>query len=190
MIPPIYQSYIEQQVSARQSLLLSLLITVLHTIHDVRLETIAEALPLPILFKSRRKKFNGSLRWGMDVNRLWLGLFAFFVRQQQVSVDSPVYVAIDRTTWGDINLLVVSFIWRKRGIPLYWRRLATLGNSNLPVQKKALKVALSALCDYKVVVLGDREFCSVALAGWVNNQRIFAYARRNRPTFSLTMKTG
>lgn len=66
MIPAIYQSYLEQQLSARQSLLLSLLVGVLHTIRDVRLETIAEALPLPILFESRRKKFNGSLpsvRW-------------------------------------------------------------------------------------------------------------------------------
>ena len=62
MIPPIYQAYIEQRLSARQSLLLSLLVTVLHTLRDVRLETISEALPLPILFESRRKKFNGSLR--------------------------------------------------------------------------------------------------------------------------------
>ena len=60
MIPSIYQSYIEQQLSARQSLLLSLLVSVLHTIRDVRLEVIAEALPLPILFESRRKKFSGS----------------------------------------------------------------------------------------------------------------------------------
>lgn len=64
MIPPIYQAYIEQRLSARQSLLLSLLVTVLHTIRNVRLETISEALPLPILFESRRKKFNDSLRWG------------------------------------------------------------------------------------------------------------------------------
>ncbi|MEL6607203.1 MAG: hypothetical protein AAFP88_03065 [Bacteroidota bacterium] len=64
MIPPIYQAHIDQQLSARQSLLLTLLVTVLHTLRDVRLETISEALPLPILFESRRKKFNGSLRWG------------------------------------------------------------------------------------------------------------------------------
>ena len=63
MIPQNYQSYIEQQLSARQSLLLSLLVNVLHVIRDVRLEVIAEALPLPILFESRRKKFSGSLRW-------------------------------------------------------------------------------------------------------------------------------
>lgn len=41
--------------------LLSLLVTVLDSICDVRLETIAEALPLPLLFENRRKKFNGSL---------------------------------------------------------------------------------------------------------------------------------
>ena len=64
MIPSIYQSYLDKQLSARQSLLLSLLVTVVQTIRDVRLETIAEALPLPILFESRRKKYNGSLRWG------------------------------------------------------------------------------------------------------------------------------
>ena len=63
MIPSIYQSYLEKKLSARQSLLLSLLVTVVHTIRDVRLETIAEALPLPILFESRRKKYNGSLGW-------------------------------------------------------------------------------------------------------------------------------
>ena len=63
MIPSIYQSYLEKKLSARQWLLLSLLVTVVHTIRDVRLETIAEALPLPILFESRRKKYNGSLCW-------------------------------------------------------------------------------------------------------------------------------
>ena len=64
MIPSIYQSYLEKKLSARQSLLLSLLVTVVQTIRDVRLEAVAEARPLPILFESRRKKFNGSLRWG------------------------------------------------------------------------------------------------------------------------------
>ena len=63
MIPSIYQSYLEKKLSARQSLLLSLLVTVVHTIRDVRLETIAEALPLPILFESRRKKYNGFFGW-------------------------------------------------------------------------------------------------------------------------------
>ena len=67
----------------------------------------------------------------MDVDRLWLGLFAIFLSHQSVQTNSTVYIAIDRTTWGDVNLLIVSFIWRKRAIPLYWQRLEQLGNSSL-----------------------------------------------------------
>ena len=118
----------------------------------------------------------------MDVNRLWLGMFALFVSHQKVAINSTVYVAIDRTTWGDINLLMVSFIWRKRAIPIYWQRLKTLGNSNLTTQKKALKVALSVLSAYKVVVLGDREFCSVELAGWLGERQAYFCLRQKKST--------
>ena len=91
-------------------------------------------------------------------------------------------MALDRTTWGDINLLVVSLIWRKRAIPIYWQRLKTLGNSNLTTQKTALKVALLALSAYKVVVLGDREFCSVDLAGWLGKQQAYFCLRQKKTT--------
>ena len=63
MISQSYQSALKRHLKARQYLLLTLLVTVVHSYRDVRLETMAEALPLPILFESRRKKFNGSLRW-------------------------------------------------------------------------------------------------------------------------------
>ena len=118
----------------------------------------------------------------MDVNRLWLGMFALFMSHQKVATDSTVYVAIDRTTWGNINLLMVSFIWRKRAIPIYWQRLKTLGNSNLTTQKKAVKMALTALSDYKVVVLGDREFCSVDLACWLGEHQVYFCLRQKKST--------
>jgi len=118
----------------------------------------------------------------MDVKRLWLGIFAIFLCRQKVTTDSTVYVAIDRTTWGNINLLLVSLIWRKRAIPLYWQRLKTLGNSNLPIQKSVLKVALSSLADYKIVVLGDREFCSVDLACWLGEQKAYFCLRQKKST--------
>ncbi|WP_228025407.1 hypothetical protein [cf. Phormidesmis sp. LEGE 11477] len=63
MIPSVYQTALERQLNESQYLLLSILITLLHTIRDVRIETLAEALPFPILFESRRKKSNGSLHW-------------------------------------------------------------------------------------------------------------------------------
>lgn len=118
----------------------------------------------------------------MDVNRLWLGLFSLFLRHQKGTIARTVYVAIDRTTWGNINLLMVSFIWRKRGIPLYWQRLETLGNSNLSTQKKVLKVSLSVLSAYKVVVLGDREFCAVDLARWLGKKKAYYCLRQKKST--------
>lgn len=118
----------------------------------------------------------------MDVKRLWLGLFGLFVNHQKLPRNSTVYVAIDRTTWGEINLLMVSLIWRKRAIPLYWQRLETLGNSNLKMQQRVLKQALRALSDYKVVVLGDREFCSVDLARWLGEQKAYFCLRQKKST--------
>lgn len=118
----------------------------------------------------------------MDVNRLWLGLFGLFVSHQNIPRSSLVYIAIDRTTWGEINLLVVSFVWRKRGIPIYWQRLETLGNSNLKAQQEVLRTALRALRAYQVVVLGDREFCSVNLASWLGAQQAYFCLRQKKST--------
>ena len=118
----------------------------------------------------------------MDVKRLWLGLFGLFVSHQKLPKNSTVYVAIDRTTWGDINLLMVSFIWRKRAIPLYWQRLEKLGNSSLRLQQRVLKQGLQAMSDYKVVALGDREFCSVDLARWLGEQQAYFCLRQKKST--------
>jgi hypothetical protein len=57
-------------------------------------------------------------------------------------------------------------IWQKRAIPLYWCLLPKLGNSNLSEQTLALQQVLPLLKKYKVIVLGDREFCSVDLGNW------------------------
>ena len=67
MIPSVYQTPLKRQLNESQYLLLCLLVVLLQTVRDVRLEILAEALPLPILFESRRKKFNGSLRWGDSI---------------------------------------------------------------------------------------------------------------------------
>ena len=67
MISQNYQGPLKQHLPARVYLLLSVLVTVVQTCRDVRIETLAEALPLPILFESRRKKSNGSLRWELLV---------------------------------------------------------------------------------------------------------------------------
>ena len=60
MILPLYQPHLRRQLSPAQYLLLEILVHLLQTLRCVKIETLAEGLPLPILFDSRRKKSNGS----------------------------------------------------------------------------------------------------------------------------------
>ncbi|WP_262561038.1 transposase [Acaryochloris sp. CCMEE 5410] len=55
MILPLYQPHLRRQLSPAQYLLLEILVHLLQTLRCVKIETLAEGLPLPILFESRRK---------------------------------------------------------------------------------------------------------------------------------------
>lgn len=120
----------------------------------------------------------------LHLKGLWFGLLRVFLNEQLASGET-VYVAIDRTTWRDINLLMASVVWKGRAIPLYWQRLETLGNSHYNEQTAFLAVALPQLADYRVVVLGDREFCSVDLARWLGQQSHYFCLRQKKSTYVL-----
>ncbi len=120
----------------------------------------------------------------LHLRGLWFGLLRVFLDAQLPS-GSTLYVAIDRTTWGDINLLMASIVWKGRAIPLYWQRLESLGNSHYDEQTALLSVALPVLADYRVVVLGDREFCSVDLARWLGQQGHYFCLRQKKSTYVL-----
>jgi hypothetical protein len=57
MLPLFYQTHLQTQLNRSEYLLLTILINLLQSIKQVKLETLATALPLPITFNSRRKKF-------------------------------------------------------------------------------------------------------------------------------------
>ena len=67
---------------------------------------------------------------------------------------------------------MVSLIWEKRAIPLYWSLLPKLGNSNLEEQTANLQQILPLFSSDKVIVLGDREFCSVDLGNWLKEKGV------------------
>ena len=56
MIAKQYQNLIRNELSHATYLFLTLLVASLQVLKQVKLERLAEALPLPILFESRRKK--------------------------------------------------------------------------------------------------------------------------------------
>ncbi|EKU99158.1 transposase family protein [Leptolyngbya sp. PCC 7375] len=93
-----------------------------------------------------------------------------------------IYVTIDRTRWGTINLLMVSLVWQRRGILLWCEQLDKQGNSNYDEQLRVLSPILAELCAYKVVVLGDREFCSVKLGRWLGKAGVYFCLRLKRNT--------
>ncbi|WP_242716083.1 IS4 family transposase [Microcoleus vaginatus] len=87
-------------------------------------------------------------------------------------IGTRLSIAIDRSQWGCINLFMVSLIWEGRAIPLYWSLLPKLGNSNFESQTTNLEQVLPLFSEYKVIVLGDREFCSVDLGNWLKEKGV------------------
>ncbi|GCA81945.1 hypothetical protein MiTs_03964 [Microcystis aeruginosa NIES-2521] len=94
----------------------------------------------------------------------------------------PLYIAIDRTSWGAINILMVSLIYDKRAIPIYWEILDKKGSSNLEEQQRVLEKTLTVLSGHKIVVLGDREFCSVSLGKWLREKSVYFCLRQKQST--------
>jgi hypothetical protein len=75
MIPQFYQDHLKSQLQPAQYLLLTLLVHLLQTIKQAKLEILAASLPLPILFESRRRKIQRFLSLPeLSIETLWFPL--------------------------------------------------------------------------------------------------------------------
>jgi hypothetical protein len=75
---------------------------------------------------------------------------------------------------------MVSLIWEKRAILLSWSLLPKRGSSNVDEQSAALSAILPLFKNYKIIVLEDREFCSVDLPYWLKEQNVYFCLRLKR----------
>lgn len=124
-------------------------------------EKLALALPLPILFESRRKKLQRFLSLPiLDVEKLWFPIINSWLAEN-FTFNQVLYLAIDRTSWTRINLMMVSIIYDNRAIPVYFELLPKLDSSNFTEQTKVFSKILPLFNKYRPIVLGDREFCSI-----------------------------
>jgi len=124
MIAKQYQSIVQNELSHASYLLLTLLVASLQVLKQVKLERLAEALPLPILFESRRKKLQRFLKLEtLHIETLWFPCMRGLL-DQFFMPGERIYVAIDRTSWGCINILMVSLIYDHRAWPIYCRGIA------------------------------------------------------------------
>ncbi|MHC5611382.1 MAG: IS4 family transposase [Nostoc sp.] len=164
MLPVFYQNHLKSQLSVGEYIFLKILLNILQSIKKVNLEKLANALPLAIKFESRRKRIQRFLSLpNLTIEKVWFPIIKEWL-ETYFNNGKIIYVAIDRTNWGRINLFMVSIIWDKRAFPIYFTLLPKLGSSNISEQKDLLSKVMPIFQNYKVCVLGDREFCSVKLA--------------------------
>lgn len=78
---------------------------------------------------------------------------------------------------------MISIIYDQRAIPVYFELLPKLGSSNFDEQTKFISQILPLFKAYKVIVLGDREFCSVKLANWLREKNLLFCLRLKKTEF-------
>lgn len=150
---------------------------------QVNLERLASALPIPIKFESRRKKLQRFLSLpALNIEKIWLPIVKEWLGKYFLE-GRIVYIAIDRTNWGLINLMVISVIWDKRAFPIYFELLPKLGSSNISEQTSILSKVIPVFNNYKLCVLGDREFCSVKLAKYLQSMGVYFCLRLKKNEF-------
>ena len=169
-LPELYSKHLKKQFSYSQYLILVILIHLLQDLQTVSLEELARRFPVPIQLRSRVKKIQRFLSLSQfNIKTVWFPILESWLKTEWQS-NKTIYLAIDRSQWRAINLLMVSMIYNNRAIPVYFFLLPKKGNSNLTQQKQVLEPALRLFKKYRIIVLGDREFCGVELARWLSEQ--------------------
>jgi hypothetical protein len=182
ILPPSYQACLTAQLSEIQWLTVQMLVELLQKERQVSLERLATLFAQPIQFESRWRNLQRFLTLPqLTVEAIWFPLVKYWLRQHFQS-GQQLYLVIDRTQWKDHNLLMVSVVYKKRAIPVYWQLLDKQGQSCLSEQKAVLRPVFGMLQRYDVVVLGDREFHSVAFADWLRQQAVCFVLRLPKST--------
>ena len=172
MIPTFYLIHLKKQLSSAQFKLIEILLPLIQSEKQVRLERLSRVFPYPITTESRRRKLQRFLDLPhLTISLIWFPLITYWLITY-CRVGQTLSRSIDRSQWGQINLFMVSLIWERRAIPLYWSLLPKLGNSSFESQTTNLQQVLPLFSEYKVIVLGDREFCSVDLGNWLREKGV------------------
>jgi hypothetical protein len=139
MLPELYLTSLESQLSASQLLTLEMLVWLLQFHKQVRIERLAACFPLPILYESRRRHVQRFLILPqLSIPLLWFPLIKSILLTQ-IQPGTQIIVPLDRTQWKQNNLFVVSVIWDKRAWPIYWQFLEHTGSSHLATQQALLR---------------------------------------------------
>jgi hypothetical protein len=118
MLPTFYQTHLKKQLTHAQFILLTILLSLIQSEKQVRLEWLTRVFPYPITAESHCRK----LQRFLDLPQLTLAEIGFPLISYWLTtycrVGQRLSIAIDRTQWGCINLFMVSLIWQRRSSPI------------------------------------------------------------------------
>ena len=182
MLPQFYLDYLKTYLPSSEFLILQILVWLLQVHRQVRIERLASSFPYPIKCESRRKKIQRFLILPrLSLPLLWFPLIKKIIKSQFKKGDRLI-ITIDRTQWKANNISMVSVIWNKRALPIYWLLLSKKGSSNFYEQVATIRPVLRLLKEYKLVVIGDREYRSTAFALWLTKKKLYFVLRLNKNT--------
>jgi hypothetical protein len=183
MLPPFYQNHLQNYLTSSEFLTCQILVWLLQFHKQIRIERLAACLPIPILFESRRRCLQRFLILKkFSITLLWFPLIESIIINQ-VKTGSRLIIALARTQWKANNVLMVSVIWHKRALPIYWQLLNKQGSSNLAEQIAVLRPVLKLFKKYELVIVGDREFRGVELAYWLKHKKVYFVFRQKHQTY-------
>src|SRR4028118_578766 len=145
MLPLFYHSILEKYLTPAQLLTLQMLLWLLQSQKQVRIERLAATLQLPILQSSRRRHIQRFLQIkALSILVVWFPSVKEVICRQ-LKPGSQLIIALDRTQWKEYNVLMVSAIVQKRAFPIFWTLLDKQGASNLAEQQQVLRPVIRLL---------------------------------------------
>jgi hypothetical protein len=100
MLPTFYQTHLQKQLAPAQFILLTILLNLIQSEKQVRLERLARVFPYPITTESRRRKLQRFLDLPqLTIALLWHPLIAYWLTTY-CPVGESLSIAIDRSLQG------------------------------------------------------------------------------------------
>ena len=110
MLPSFYHQLLQKYLTPAQLLTLQMLVWLLQSQKEVRIERLAATLQLPILQSSRRRHIQRFLKIkALSILILWFPIVKQVI-SRQIKAGSQLVIALDRTQWKEHNVLMVSAI--------------------------------------------------------------------------------
>jgi hypothetical protein len=107
---------------------------------------------------------------------------AWFVMSLFGFLDTPFYLAIDRTNWQwgklNLNILMLAVVYKGVAIPVYWLLLDKKGNSNTRERIAIVKRFIRQFGKERLLgILADREFIGERWLTWLKTEKIGFHIR-------------